>query len=92
MGNVTDGRSILNPYSIFSALACITVCFMCRITQLWLNDGFPLLSAYVPNFASSTKLASYYGLQACIGGIFAFIGNSLAGWLLGLNFQPTGSG
>ncbi|PXA74947.1 MFS transporter [Vibrio sp. 11986-1-5] len=48
---------------------------------------FPLLSAYVPNFASSTKLASYYGLQACIGGIFAFIGNSLAGWLLGLNFS-----
>ncbi|MCG3734962.1 MFS transporter [Vibrio cincinnatiensis] len=48
---------------------------------------FPLLGAYVPNFAPSKKLASYYGLQSCIGGLFAFVGNSSAGWLLDQHFS-----
>ncbi|NAX23098.1 MDR family MFS transporter [Vibrio sp. V39_P1S14PM300] len=45
---------------------------------------YPLIGAYVPNFAEPEKLASYYGLNSCIGGFFAFIGNWCAGWLLDL--------
>lgn len=48
---------------------------------------YPLLGAYIPHFAPSRKLASYYGLQSCVGGLFAFVGNSSAGWLLGQNFS-----
>ncbi|WP_046220399.1 MDR family MFS transporter [Photobacterium halotolerans] len=45
---------------------------------------YPLIGAYVPRFAEPAKLASYYGLHACIGGFFAFAGNWGAGWLLDL--------
>lgn len=48
---------------------------------------YPLLGAYVPHFAPAKKLASYYGLQSCIGGLFAFVGNSSAGWLLEQHFS-----
>ncbi|WP_105901172.1 MFS transporter [Vibrio gangliei] len=45
---------------------------------------YPLIGAYIPRFAQSNNIASYYGLYSCVGGFFAFIGNWAAGWLLGL--------
>jgi MFS family permease len=50
----------------------------------------PLIGAYIPRFASSAQLASYYGLYSCIGGFFAFVGNWGAGWLLDLPAFPSG--
>ncbi len=44
----------------------------------------PLLEATVPHFAQRSELASYYGLYSCFGGIAAFTGNLLVGWLLSL--------
>ncbi len=51
---------------------------------------YPLIGAYVPRFATPSKLASYYGLYSCIGGFFAFAGNWGAGWLLDLPQFPSG--
>ncbi|MFT2110476.1 MDR family MFS transporter [Marinomonas sp. 2405UD68-3] len=45
---------------------------------------FPLLGAYVPRFCSTDQLGRYYGLYACIGGVYAFVGNVLIGWLLSI--------
>lgn len=43
---------------------------------------FPLLGAYIPTFSSVSELGRYYGLFACIGGVYAFLGNVVTSWLL----------
>ncbi|WP_191601749.1 MFS transporter [Marinomonas algicola] len=43
---------------------------------------FPLLGAYIPTFSSVNELGRYYGLFACIGGVYAFLGNVVTSWLL----------
>lgn len=45
----------------------------------------PLLGAYVPLFCDKSELGSYYGLYSCMGGIAAFSGNLIIGWLLSLD-------
>jgi len=45
----------------------------------------PLLGAYVPLFCDKSELGSYYGLYSCIGGVAAFLGNLVIGWLLSLD-------
>ncbi|AJQ96984.1 nitrate/nitrite transporter [Gynuella sunshinyii YC6258] len=48
----------------------------------------PLLGSYVPKFCDKSELGSYYGLYSCLGGLAAFLGNVLIGWLLSLDALP----
>ncbi|CAG9297398.1 Multidrug resistance protein MdtH [Celerinatantimonas diazotrophica] len=45
----------------------------------------PLLGAHIPLFCDKSELGSYYGLYSCVGGIAAFLGNVIIGWLLSLD-------
>ncbi|MEO9653678.1 MFS transporter [Marinomonas sp.] len=42
----------------------------------------PLLGSHVPKFCPKSELGSYYGLYSCVGGVAAFLGNFIVGWLL----------
>ncbi|SBS39625.1 Multidrug resistance protein MdtH [Marinomonas spartinae] len=75
------------------------LCFLINVTGWpWLNFIaygvlfslgsmllLPLLGAYVPLFCDKSELGSYYGLYSCVGGVAAFLGNVIIGWLLSVN-------